>query len=124
MQLKKPSLHLIMCTAIAAVLSGCAATKTTSGYYQPRVPSVKFVSVPVASQLAASSAGQQLMLDSSPLGNNISATVVERYFAASGRDCVRLAPESASGQPLIACRQNDNQWFWNRSFSQSDLIQE
>lgn len=124
MRLNKPSLQLTACAVLTAALSGCALTKKASPYYQPAPTPIDYISPSVAYQLSLVSAGENLILESSPLGANLSAIVIERYFAASGRDCVRMTPQSQPNQILVACRHDDKDWFWSRSFSQPYLTQE
>ncbi|WP_189443137.1 DVU3141 family protein, partial [Salinicola rhizosphaerae] len=79
--------------------------------------------VPVSASLGAfldnAATGSTTTLQQTPWGANVSVQVRERYFAASGRSCIRLdvarnvAPASLpSGE--IACQVSGKGWYAQR----------
>ncbi|WP_162617872.1 DVU3141 family protein [Salinicola halophilus] len=116
----RPRCRLAGAALLVLALAGCAANghQTGSG---PSVPMDD--ATPAGPQLSAfldsAATGSATTLATSPLGANVAIYARERYFAASGRQCVHLeltrtAGPSSLDDGALACRVAGNSWYTQR----------
>ena len=89
---------------LAVLLStGCVSTQqsVTSPYHD--YSNLNYLSAEFSQQLASARVGQQLSAEQSPWGANTQLVVMEKYFAASGRQCLKLQVNS-NNQPATVCQ--------------------
>ena len=115
--------------ACAGMLTGCAqapsaqptsqwqSTDVISNSIQPELQ--QFLGQ--ASEQNAEAPGEQstAMFEHTPWGKQTEVTIQSRYYAGSGRQCLRLlvAPAALGARIAIACQQND-QWVPVRPVTQ------
>lgn len=105
---------------MSVALSGCAA----HGQYADNTASLPMDNAtPAGPQLTAfldnAAPGSAATLASSPWGANVAVYARERYFAASGRQCVHLditrtAGPSSLDDGELACRVEGKGWYTQR----------
>ncbi|WP_157956930.1 DVU3141 family protein [Salinicola aestuarinus] len=112
--------HLASIALMALILSGCAANahRANSADSVPMDDAT-----PANAQLAAfldgAAPGSTVTLTTSPWGDNVAVYARDRYFAASGRQCIHLeltrttAPASLNDGRL-ACRVSGKGWYTQR----------
>lgn len=101
---------LVALLTLSAALGGCA-TNSYPDTYQSDVNSFQG-GVSAGPQLSAfldqAQPGSTTAISNSPLGSNATVNVEERYFSASGFNCLRMNVESAQGNSRyshsIACK--------------------
>lgn len=114
---KTPYLSSLRPGLILAVLlsTGCVSTQqtVTSPYHD--YSNLNYLSAEFSQQLASARVGQQLSAEQSPWGANTQLVVMEKYFAASGRQCLKLQVNS-NNQPATVC-QHHLGWVLNPEFN-------
>ncbi|WP_110648381.1 DVU3141 family protein [Salinicola peritrichatus] len=109
------------CVALAVALAGCAvpARQQLGDTASVAMNDATRVGPQLAAFLDNATTGSVATLASTPWGANVSVHARERYFAASGRQCVRLdvtrnvAPASLpSGE--VACLVTGSGWYAQR----------
>lgn len=114
---KTPYLSSLRPGLILAVLlsTGCVSTQqsVTSPYHD--YSNLNYLSAEFSQQLASARVGQQLSAEQSPWGANAQLVVMEKYFAASGRQCLKLQVNS-NNQPATVC-QHHLGWVLNPEFN-------
>ncbi|NWO04306.1 MAG: hypothetical protein HLX50_00950 [Alteromonadaceae bacterium] len=109
--------------AVAGLLAGCASTaqQQTTPAEQWHSTTSESSQLPQNIQAFLQQAPEQgtAVFEQSPWGKQAELRIESRYFAGSGRECVRLhvAPASKRGQAAIACKQN-SQWVPVRPVTQ------
>jgi len=115
--------------ACAGVLSGCAQMPNAQPTSQWQSPSIISSSIQPELQQFLGQAGAQnaggpggqstAMFAQTPWGKQAEVTIQSRYYAGSGRQCLRLlvAPAALGARIAIACQQND-QWVPVRPVTQ------
>jgi hypothetical protein len=115
--------------ACAGMLTGCAQTPSAQPTSQWQSTDAIFSSIQPelqqflgqASEQNAGAPGQQstAMFAQTPWGKQTEVTIQSRYYAGSGRQCLRLlvAPAASGARIAIACQQND-QWVPVRPVTQ------
>lgn len=111
---------LAFLVALAApFFAGCAANQhPTKDNWWHNHKSVSYLTKESAQQLQAAVAGQSLTLVTRSQ-QRYEITVSDRYFAASGRDCVNAQTKT---QPIVVCEYGE-EWGVSRSFSQFENSQ-
>lgn len=100
------SSHLRPGLILALLLTtGCVSTQqsVTSPYHD--YSNLNYLSAEFSLRLAGARVGQQLNAEQSPWGANTQLVVVDRYFAASGRNCLKLQVNQNS-QLATVCQHN------------------
>jgi hypothetical protein len=95
--------------------TGCVSTQqnVTSPYHD--YSNLNYLSAEFSQLLVSARVGQQLNVDQSPWGVNTLMVVTEKYFAASGRQCLKLQV-SSSNQLATVCQHNLG-WVLNPEFN-------
>lgn len=95
--------------------TGCVSTQqsVTSPYHD--YSNLNYVSAEFSLRLANARVGQQINAEQSPWGANAQLVVMEKYFAASGRNCFKLQVNS-SNQLATVCQHNLG-WVLNPEFN-------
>jgi hypothetical protein len=119
--------RVILAIAFASVVSACAHTPgaRSSNQWQSTA-AVSSSMQPELQQFLQNASGQSTdFFELTPWGENAEVTVQSRYYAGSGRECLRLqvTPETNSiratnSQIAIACKQNNRQWVAVRPVAQ------
>lgn len=93
------------------LLTGCATT-SEPGTGLARANAKEYLSPLLVASLQEAPIGSTILL-ADPPWVGYSATKVEQYFAASGRNCIRFQLSASSGNALnLICEQQDG--FWAR----------
>ena len=118
--------------ACAGMLTGCAQMPSAQPTSQWQSTDALFSSIQPELQQFLGQAGAQnagapggpgeqstAMFEQTPWGKQTEVTIQSRYYAGSGRQCLRLlvAPAAAGARIAIACQQND-QWVPVRPVTQ------
>jgi hypothetical protein len=109
------SLVLCFCSlAGATVLTGCASSQQQASLNSINQQPAQLLSVAMSQQLTNAKPGQQLIIQESPWGADTQLQITERYFAASGRTCLKFTVHQ-TGHFHIACSDKSarGQWFLN-----------
>lgn len=94
--------------ATAVLLSGCVSTQQTSASPYHDYSALNYLPGNLSQQLNGAQAGSELHTEQSPWGASASILIVERYFAASGRQCLKLRVNGGTSLHT-ACRY-EQQW--------------
>jgi hypothetical protein len=115
--------------ACAGVLTGCAQMpnaqptsqwQSTDAIFSSIQPELQQFLGQAGAQNAGAPGGQSTaMFAQTPWGKQAEVTIQNRYYAGSGRQCLRLqvAPAASGARIAIACQQND-QWVPVRPVTQ------
>ena len=107
--------------ACAGVLTGCAQMPSAQPASQWQSPDIIPSSIQPELQQFLRDANEQnvAIFDQTPWGKQAEVTIQNRYYAGSGRQCLRLqvAPAALGARIAIACQQND-QWVPVRPVTQ------
>ncbi|MCC5450303.1 hypothetical protein LMJ53_00955 [Rheinheimera sp. UJ51] len=96
---------------VAALSAGCVSTQqaTSSPYHD--YSNLNLLPSYVSMALQSARVGQQLSLSESPWGGNARLQVLDRYFAASGRNCLKFTVNEEPS--VITACQYELQWAVN-----------
>lgn len=109
------SLVLFLCSLTGvAYLTGCASSQQQASASSINQQPAQLLSVAMSQQLTNAKPGQQVKIQESPWGSDTQLQITERYFAASGRTCLKFTVHQA-GHFHIACsdKSAQGQWFLN-----------
>ena len=100
-----PIRRLLQLSALGALvtISGCSLTQQNinSPYYD--YTNTNFLPLELALKINAALPGQQFTILQSPWGSDAHIRVTERYFAASGRTCLKLQVNKQE-TPVVVCQ--------------------
>jgi len=101
-------------------LGGCKTLPSQSAKITPAAPATPVSLSALSEFLNQAAPGAVAVLPHSPWGPQSELNVVQRYFAASGRDCFKLRVSSAEGpaRAAIACQQQNGEWTAARLLAQ------
>ena len=114
--------------ALAGVLTGCAHTPGSNArsgdQWHSTTTQNSQIPANVQAFLRKGTEQSTAVFEQTPWGGQAELRIESRYFAGSGRECVRLhvAPAGGSSKTAIACNQN-NQWVSVRPVTQLLNIQ-
>ncbi|WP_110677335.1 MULTISPECIES: DVU3141 family protein [Salinicola] len=117
---RQPPVWLAAALVLATGLAGCAAPGGRSGATDTLAMADATPAGPALSAfLERAPDGAVTTLAASPWGGNVTVYARERYFAASGHECLRLdvsrgAVPAALGSGEVACRVAARGWYTQR----------
>lgn len=120
----KPAARLAGLLLSAAFISGCASTTSAPQSYATYAKTPQFLASDISNVLTQARAGQQLSFSNSPWGPQVTVQVLNRYFSASGRECLQLQLNNSETTDAVVCQYNDQQWVVNRDLTVAYLPQE
>jgi hypothetical protein len=103
-------------TFCLSLISGCANTSQQTNHSFANDTNLQFLATSFAAQIERSMVGTSFTVSESPWGASTQVKVIERYFAASGRTCVKLNV-SDKGLVRVVC-QYGQQWALNPELPQ------
>lgn len=106
----------------SALLAGCASSPSSQKGNVEAFDRALSVGKELSLFFDTAQPGSSTVVGDSPMGRNVSVTVEDHYFSASGHNCLRLQVISDTYNPgvsnNIACRRNDEapgDWVIQRS---------
>lgn len=108
-----PIRRLLQLSALGALFTISGCTLTQQPHYSPYYDytNTNFLPEALALKLHAALPDQQFVIAHSPWGDNAQIRVTDRYFAASGRTCLKLSVNTQY-RPAVVCQYNEN-WVLN-----------
>ena len=118
---------LLTGVAMAVVASACSTTprhENSAEYYEWAFTQARLVDLP-SSVFAALEDGRQgdvIAIGDTQWGSNSELQVSERYFAASGRPCLRgrvVGSNRANSEQVVVCRYSAERWVISRAVAET-----
>ncbi|MGM0768010.1 MAG: DVU3141 family protein [Pseudomonadota bacterium] len=115
--------RLFTVTLSLLALSGCASypggVKPEASFqtWASRAETVTYLPKDAGPKLEKAGVGESISLGDTPWGKTTTLSVNERYFAASGKKCLRAVVNVPSDQslPVNVCRHNNDLWGATKS---------
>lgn len=106
-----PALVLASLAGCATVFPGGISPTNQHQVWSYQGSRVTFMPEAAAPLLAEATVGDRIDAGATPWGESTSVTVMDRFFAASGRECMKAKVDGGAGSHLVnLCQYEANAW--------------
>lgn len=128
---KMTSARCIVFTCSFLALAGCASypggvhPADSAQKWGHTGSTVTYLPEDAGSKLEDAAPGQELLIGDTPLGTETALVIGNRYFAASGKQCLaaEMSAEGEQQRPVNVCKYDNGTWGATRAIGKSSAVE-